>query len=85
MRTAGSKNSSNYKWRITEYFDADKTEPKCLKVFRSIREVQEDYIGLTSQRVADFFRDKSQGVKGKCKDIFSKIKIEKISLPVETF
>ena len=85
MRTAGSKNSTKFKWRITEFFDTEKTEPKCMNVFRSIGEVQDHYSGLTSQRVADFFRDKSSGVKGKCKEIFSKIKIEKISQPVSSF
>ena len=85
MRTAGSLNNKSYKWRITEYIDEPKTEPIRLKVFRSIKEVQEDYPNLTSQRVADFFRDKSTGIKGKCKDIFSKISIQKINIPCQTF
>lgn len=81
MRTPGANNSSNFKWRITEYVDAEKSEPIKLGVFRSIKEVSEAYEGLTSQRVADFFRNKSVGSKGKSKDIFSKISIEKISIP----
>ena len=81
MRTSGAENKSNYKWRITEYIDDKKDEAIKLSVFRSIKEVQELYEGLTSQRVADFFRNKSCGYKGKSKDIFSKISIEKISIP----
>jgi hypothetical protein len=81
MRTSGAENKSNYKWRITEYIDENKDQPIKLGVFRSIKEVQAIYEGLTAQRVADFFRNKSCGSKGKSKDVFSKISIEKLSIP----
>jgi len=85
MRTSGAENKSNYKWRITEYVDESKDQAIKLGIFRSIKEVQEVHEGLTAQRVADFFRNKSVGNKGKSKDIFSKIRIEKISIPCNTF
>jgi len=81
MRTAGSQNKSSYKWRVTEYLDDTKDQPIKMNIYKSVKEVQEVYGGLTQQRVCDFLRNKSIGEKGKSKDIFRKILIEKINIP----
>ena len=74
----------NFLRKIIKYLDHTKEIERESKLYRTIKEVQEDYPDLTQHRVCNHLRGMSKGVLGKSKDIFKDLSIEKIRICIPT-
>ncbi len=84
MRKQGDLQQKVFTWKITKYLDQTKEIERETKLYRTIKEVQEDYPDLTQHRVCNHLRGMSKGVLGKSKDIFKDLSIEKIRICIPT-
>jgi hypothetical protein len=82
MRKQGDLQQKVYTWKIIKYLDTNKEIERESKLYRTIKEVQQDYPDLSQHRVCNHLRGMSKGVLGKSKDIFKDISIEKIRIKI---
>jgi len=82
MRKQGDKQQNVFTWKIIKYLDCSKEIERESKLYRTIKEVQEDYPELSQHRVCNHLRGMSKGVLGKSKDIFKDLSIEKIRIQI---